>query len=85
MHNESPGYEPTPAMRRAAEAVAAFRDRHGFCPAALDVALELGIERSWCHRLLTAAARRGLLEHDPRVPRSWRPARGMDAATVGQT
>jgi hypothetical protein len=82
-HDEA--YEPTRAIRRAAEAVATVRERRGFCPTALDVALELGIERSWCRRLLTAAARRGLLEHDPRAPQSWRPARGMDAAAVGQS
>lgn len=76
----------TPSMARIVAFVADYRERFGFSPSVFDMARGLRLEKSWCARVASAAAARGLLLRDPGVARSWRlpPSAGRTPATVAK-
>jgi hypothetical protein len=77
---------PTPAMARLVEFVRQYHERFGFSPSVFDMARGLRLEKSWCARVASAAAARGLLLRDPGIARSWRlpPSAGRTPATVAK-
>jgi hypothetical protein len=76
----------TPSMARIIQFVADYHERFGFAPSTGDMAKSLRLEKSWCARVASAAAARGLLLCDPGIARSWRlpPSAGRTPATVAK-
>jgi len=62
----------TPRMRDLVRAVAALTEKRGIPPTITEVAARMGVHPTRVAQLAVAAAARGGLVRDPRIPRSMR-------------
>lgn len=71
-----PSSVPTPPLsprqREVRDAIADFTRRRGYSPSLREIANAVGVSRTRAAHVCREAARRGAIEHDHGVARSWR-------------
>jgi SOS-response transcriptional repressor LexA len=64
---------PTPRQRQLIDTIREMTAANGYRPTMREVARRWGCHWTLVHKLCRQARAKGLLTHDPRRPRSWRP------------
>jgi SOS-response transcriptional repressor LexA len=65
----------SPRQQDVRDAIASLTRRLGYSPSLREIADAVGISRSRAAQVCREAVRRGAIEHDPGVGRSWRVVR----------